>query len=127
MPMRSFGRWRMKLLGDLLHRFQTIGALIADGEILRQHRARDIEHEHDVHPAGLHAGQRAAQLRPGQRHDERGHGEVSQQGKPASGPGTATAPEAASVAVLENVTPGVPPKRPLSKARTGSSRRKYST
>ena len=50
----------------------------ADGEILRQHRAGNIEHDHDVDPAGFDFGQAFAELRAGQRDDENGEREIEQ-------------------------------------------------
>ena len=42
----------------------------ADREIFCQHRSGNIEHEHDVDPAGLDLGETFAQLRPRQRDDK---------------------------------------------------------
>ena len=61
-----------ELAGYFANGVKARRAIAADGEIFRQHRARNIEHEHDVDPARLDLGQTFPELRPRQRNDENG-------------------------------------------------------
>ena len=55
------------------------GRLIAtDREVLDQHRARNIEHEHDVDAAGFDLSQRFTEPRTGERDDEHREAEEKQ-------------------------------------------------
>ena len=65
----------------LLDRFEPVGALRADGEILGQHGTRDVDHEHDVDAAGLRAGDRFSELRTGQGKNETSQRKIKQTGE----------------------------------------------
>ena len=70
-----------EFFGHLFDRLETVGPLCADGEILGQHGTRDIDDQHDIDAAGLGAGDRLAQLRPGQRENEEDEREIEQAGE----------------------------------------------
>ena len=61
-----------KLTRDLANGVESRRLLQPDGEIFNQHRAGNVEHEHDVDSARLHLIQRLAQLRTGKSNDEQG-------------------------------------------------------
>ncbi len=63
MPMRSFGRAFDEFPRDLANRIDACRFLAADCEILRQHRAGNVQHEHDVDSAGLDLREAFAELR----------------------------------------------------------------
>ena len=50
----------------------------ADREILGQHRAGNVEHDHDVDPARFDLGQALAELRPGERENQNGERKIEQ-------------------------------------------------
>ena len=55
---------------DFPHRIEAGRLFATDGEVFRQHRAGNIEHEHDVDAARFYLGQAFPELRPGNRDDE---------------------------------------------------------
>ena len=70
-----------ELFGNEFHGIDTVGPTVADSEILRQHRARHIQNEHDIHPRGLHPCGDASELRTGQSHDEERQRQIGQRGQ----------------------------------------------
>ena len=52
--------------------------IAADREILGQHRAGNVEHDHDVDPARFDLGQALAELRPGECENQNGEREIKQ-------------------------------------------------
>ena len=59
-----------KFACDFTDCIDTRRFLAADRKILRQHRAGDIQHEHDVDPARLDLGKALAELRTRKRNYE---------------------------------------------------------
>ena len=74
MPMRSFGRAFDELARDLANRIHTRRFLAADRKIFRQHRAGDVQHEHDVDSAGLDLRKALAELRTRKTNHEKSQG-----------------------------------------------------
>ncbi len=53
-----------ELARHFANRLEARGLVAAHRKILGQHRLRNVEHQHDVDPAGLHLRETLAQLRP---------------------------------------------------------------
>src|SRR5882757_2507548 len=57
---------------DFSYRVETSRLFAADGEVSRQHGARNIEHEHDIDPTRFHLGETFPELGSSDRNDEGG-------------------------------------------------------
>ena len=77
-----------EFLCHAFHRLEPVGPLHADGKILGQHRARHVDDQHDIHAAGLRAGDRFAELRARHGQDQAGQSEIEQTGEEIPGPRT---------------------------------------
>ena len=62
----------------LANRIDPRRGIAADREILGQHRARNVEHDHNVDTARFDFGQALAELRTGERENENGEREIKQ-------------------------------------------------
>src|SRR6266576_329897 len=71
---------------DFSYRVEASRLFAADGEVFRQHGARNIEHEHDVDSARFHLGEAFSELRPGDGNNESGEREPNQSAKESPSP-----------------------------------------